>query len=97
MEAEILENNSKVEKLDIEAALDYACQLLRNPAKFWQGADLKQKRMLQELFFQEAPTWELELLENVVITKAVKLLQPDGLPESKMVDPLGLEPRTYGL
>ena len=34
LEAEMLEKDAKVDKLDIEAALDYACHFLRNPAKF---------------------------------------------------------------
>lgn len=49
----ISQNEAMANELDIEAALTYAVQFLRNLARQWQDMDIKQKQRLQKLVLPE--------------------------------------------
>jgi hypothetical protein len=82
--AESDENGMNGQRIEIESALESACQLLENPTKAWLEAQYITKQQIQVLIFPEAPTWNGETFGTVVINKAIEYLRPDGPAKSSL-------------
>ena len=84
---------SKLDKLDIEASISFLKSFLTAIPKYWLEANVIQKRALQCLIFKEKLTFEGKSYQTPVVTDEFRLLLPQ---KSTDVTPRGIEPRFLG-
>src|ERR1051325_3037730 len=57
--AQVSKNEAQIEELDIEVAISYSVEFLRNLARIWQNmADIDQKKRLQDLVLPRGITYD---------------------------------------
>lgn len=88
----MVELESLQEKLDIRPIMEFAEQLMVDPAGFWEAADPGQKRRFQELIYPSGLEFDGEDFRIAVTTPVFSYLQQIQEAEERMVTPAGIEP-----
>ncbi len=84
--AQIDERTSQGEGFDIEGAVEFAEQILLEPARMWRCANLKQRQQLQELLFPEKLSWDGKTFGTVVTCSAISHLRQTGGEEASSTE-----------
>ena len=83
---------------DIEAALAYAVQFIRNLARQWQDMEIKQKQRLQKLVLPEGIGYDKAAGEfrTAILSPIFELNQRFDADDSGLVAEAGFEPAPLG-
>ena len=84
--------DARLEELDVEAALNYATNALRNAAKFWSQCSPDQKQTFQRVLFPEGLVFEGEGFEPLQLVIAFSYLHEISIGESSLASRTGVEP-----
>ena len=85
-------HDARVEELDIQAALNYATNALRNAAKFWIQCSGEQKQSFQRVLFPEGLVFEGESFRTATTCIAFSYLQGISSDGSSLASRTGVEP-----
>jgi hypothetical protein len=90
VELEIYE--TKLEGLDLEAALNFAMKALSNAASFWNQCSPEQKQTFQRILFPKGLVFEGTSYRTATTCLAFKYLQRISSGESSLASRTGVEP-----
>ena len=85
--------DAQLDKVDIEAVLNFAEAFLLNTARIWLEMSLERRQRFQKVLFPEG----IELMAGGVFRTAAtcpafSMLQPEMTPDTRMATPTGFEP-----
>jgi hypothetical protein len=86
-----LDAYARLVELDVEAALNYATNALRNAAKFWIQCSADQKQNFQRVLFPEGLIFDSESYRTAP-TCIFSYLQETSEGKSSLVSRTGIEP-----
>ncbi|MDD2785985.1 MAG: recombinase family protein [Patescibacteria group bacterium] len=92
--AQLALNETRIEEWDIEAAISYATQFMRDLPRQWLDYSLENKQRFQQMVFPEGIIYEKEkVCRTQKLGLIYELLQGVDTPDSTMVPLGGAEPR----
>ena len=89
-------NETHTEEFKIELLLDYADSFFRTLPQFWLDAGVSTKIKLQRIIFPEGIVYSYPGFSNSKISRYFKLIEDVATSNSRVVTPLGIEPRLQG-
>ncbi|PYR17001.1 MAG: hypothetical protein DMF94_25505 [Acidobacteria bacterium] len=93
--AKIDRHTEAVDELDVEGILAFAERILPRASDLWVQASLDYKQRLQELFFPEGIAFDGNRFNRTAATAPLfNYLAPSESTDEKMVNRVGIEPRT---
>jgi len=90
--AQLDAHDAKLEELDIEAALNYATDALRNAGRFWIQCSADQKQNFQRVLFPEGLVFDGKSYRTAPTCIAFNYLQGISEGKSSLASRTGVEP-----
>jgi hypothetical protein len=90
--AELEIYDTKLEELDIEAALNFAISALRNAARFWTQCSSDQKQRFQRVLFPDGLIFDGEGYRTASTCLAFSYLREISCEEVSLASRTGVEP-----
>ncbi len=84
--------DAKLEELNVEAALNYATEALRNAGRFWIQCSAHQEQNFQRVLFPEGLVFERESYRTAPTCIAFSYLQGISEGKSSLASRTGVEP-----
>ena len=84
--------DTKIEELDLEAALNFAVSALSNAAAFWNQCSPEQKPRFQRVLFPEGLVFDGESYRTATTCLAFSYLQKFSVGNSSLASRTGIEP-----
>ena len=84
--------NARLDKVDIESAIDFAQHVLLNTPKIWAESNSDQKQRLQKLFFPEGVSFQNGVYRTTATSLIFFGLEEDLLQKEGLVALTGIEP-----
>jgi len=95
--AELEIHDSKLEELDLEAALNFATAALSNAAAFWNQCSADQKQRFQRVLFPNGLVFDGESYRTATTCLAFNYLKGISSADSSLASRTGVEPRLVGV
>ena len=90
--AELEVYDSRLEELNLEAALNFATNALSNAAAFWKQCSPEQKQRLQRILFPDGLIFDGESYRTTTTCLAFSYLQAISSGDSSLASRTGIEP-----
>jgi hypothetical protein len=90
--AQLSRHDAELDRLDVEALVNYAEYLALNPARLWQEAGPEQKARLQGFLIPSGLTWDGERFGTVATGLFFSSLLPESAEAGSLVALQGIEP-----
>ena len=81
-------NEAKIEEFDVETAIAYAIQFIKNMARQWQDLDdIKQKQRLQQLVLPQGITYDRKTRNfgTAILSPVFRLFEDSAISKSRFV------------
>ena len=85
-------NDSRVEELDVESAVNFALDAIRDASRFWLDASIEQKQRFQQALFPIGLRFDGNEFETATTCLAFSYLQDVSRSNSSLASRIGVEP-----